>query len=109
MPEIKIALYGGTALSTGKCQLVEHLARSFLADPHVVLVGGGIYDRLEVKTSVDFAACRAAEAYIKETGKDIEDRLQTWLPETKRPGIERAPWGTPVRSMALQGHGVSSW
>lgn len=95
MPEIKIALYGGTALRAESVRLVEHLARSFLSDPHVILVGGGIHDPGESKTSVDFAAYRAAEAFVKATGKDIKDRLQTWLPETKRPGIERVPWGSP--------------
>jgi len=96
MPEIKIALYGGTTLSDRNIELVRHLARAFLADPHVVLVSGGIYDPKQNNVSVDLAAFRAADSYVKETGQELKNRFQTWLPETKRPGIERETWGTPV-------------
>ena len=95
MPEIKIALYGGTRLSEGNIKLVGHLARAFLADPHVVLVSGGIWDPSRVKTSVDLAVFQAAESYVRETGQEIKDRFQTWLPEEPRPGIDRKPWGIP--------------
>lgn len=95
-PEIKIALYGGTDLAPQNAAFVCCLARAFLADQHVVLIGGGIYDSSGKKTSVDKAAYDETIRFVQEHGQSVEDRLQTWLTREGRPGIERARWGTPV-------------
>lgn len=94
IPEIKIALYGGTTLDARNIELVQRLALAFLTDPHVILVSGGIYDPNLVNVSVDLAAYRAAKSYVKKTKQHLKKRFQTWLPETKRPGIDRKAWGT---------------
>ena len=91
-PQTKIALYGGTNLSRENAGFVGQLVRAFLSsDPHVVLVGGGIYAR--TKMSVDRATYEAAESYVREHRQNIDDRLQTWLTRRKRPGIRRKRWG----------------
>lgn len=93
-PETKIALYGGTKLEDTSVELVRCLARAFLADPHVVLVSGGIYDPDGIATSVDLAAAEEASRFVEARGQSLAARFQTWLSETPREGIARRVTGT---------------
>ncbi len=96
MAETKIALYGSKKLSQENIKLVNYLCNAFLKDPHVVLINGGIYDQDDNATSVDQAAYESTLAFVKEAGQKLEDRLQTWLPEKKRKGVDRESRGKSI-------------
>lgn len=106
MPTL-IALYGGTRLSKRSARFAAELARAFLRHPDVVLVSGGFFRHLarddanayaplpfararsdphRKETSVDFAVAEAASIEAKQ---DVWRRVETWLPETPRPKVQR--------------------
>lgn len=93
MAETKIALYGSTKLSEENISFVSRLCNAFLSDPHVILINGGIYDPDKKVTSVDLATYKSTLAFVNKSGQKLENRLQTWLPQEKREGIDRKPWG----------------
>lgn len=81
-----VAIYGGSDLSSQTASFVEKLSFSIIHNPDIILVTGGFNYFIDSPKAIstDRAAVAGAKRFLKDRNIPIEERIQTWLPETNK-------------------------
>src|ERR1051325_7299119 len=83
MRQIRICIYGGTDLDDMAQAFISALSYQILNSMAAVIVTGGfkLDDNNPGAVSTDMAALKGASAYANDTGTDLKECFEAWIPE----------------------------
>ncbi|HEY6243735.1 MAG TPA: hypothetical protein VIX17_07310 [Pyrinomonadaceae bacterium] len=83
MRQIRICIYGGTDLDDMAQAFISALSYQILNSMAAVIVTGGfkLDDNNPGAVSTDMAALEGASAYANDTGTDLKECFEAWIPE----------------------------
>jgi hypothetical protein len=86
MRRLRICIYGGTSLHRVPTEFVSALAYELLRRMPVIIVTGGFLHSKKSRDAIstDVAALKGAQRYAEESGIDLKDCFEAWIPEKAR-------------------------